>query len=154
LVILRRQATTLPAPAAAAAPAVPPTTAGPQAPAAPGGISDPAAASDTDAARYETAAINIAALGLPQADRGKLNRYLNATRSAMLSSPQVMLVEGIAEALVLPPMATTLFPAGSIERARFVGTVLLPIDGVDFTPYLRVLLTTTDGRRIGQRIAV
>ena len=65
-----------------------------------------------------------------------------------------MLVEGIAEALVLPPMAATLFPAGSIERARFVGTVLVPIDGVDFAPYLRLLLTASDGQRIGQRIAV
>ena len=46
--------------------------------------SDPAAAGDADPARYETAAINVAALGLPQADRSKLNRYLNATRSAML----------------------------------------------------------------------
>ena len=65
-----------------------------------------------------------------------------------------MLVEGIAEALVLPPMANTLFPAGSIERARFVGTVLVPIDGVDFAPYLRVLLTASGGQRIGQRVAV
>ena len=47
-----------------------------------------------------------------------------------------------------------MFPAGSIERARFVGTVLVPIDGVDFAPYLRVLLTAADGQRIGQRIAV
>ena len=30
----------------------------------------------------------------------------------------------------VPPMATTLFPPGSIERTRFVGTVLVPIDGV------------------------
>ena len=92
--------------------------------------------------------------GCPRLTGSKLNRYLNATRSAMLFSPRVMLVEGIAEALVLPPMANTLFPAGSIERARFVGTVLVPIDGVDFAPYLRVLLTAADGRRIGQRIAV
>ena len=123
-------------------------------PAAPGGESDPATADGADAARYQTAAINIAALGLSQADQRKLNRYLNATRSAMLFSPRVMLVEGIAEALVLPPMADTLFPAGSIERARFVGTVLVPIDGVDFAPYLRVLLTASGGQRIGQRIAV
>jgi len=66
-----------------------------------------------------------------------------------------MLVEGIAEVLVLPTMANALFPAGSIERARFVSTVLVPIDGVDFAPYLRVLLTAAaGGRRIGQRVAV
>jgi putative ATP-dependent endonuclease of the OLD family len=154
LIVLGRRATAQPASAGPAATAAPPTSAVSQAPAAAGGTSGAAPSSDTDVAMYETAAINVAALGLSQADRSKLNRYLNATRSAMLFSPRVMLVEGIAEALVLPPMASTLFPAGSIERARFVGTVLVPIDGVDFAPYLRVLLTTSDGRRIGQRIAV
>lgn len=143
LVILRRKA--VPPPSAPATP---------QSSSAPASGIDPAAAGDADTARYETAAINVAALGLPQADRSKLNRYLNATRSAMLFAPRVMLVEGIAEALVLPPMATTLFPPGSIERARFVGTVLVPIDGVDFAPYLRLLLTAADGHRIGHRVAV
>lgn len=149
LVVLQRQATALPTPTTAA-PSVDtaPTFV------APGNADDPVTAASTDVARYETAAINIGALGLSDADRRKLNRYLNATRSAMLFSPRVMLVEGIAEALVLPPVANTLFPAGSIERARFVGTVLVPIDGVDFTPYLRVLLTAADGRRIGHRVAV
>lgn len=150
LVIVKRQVAALPPPAAAAVT----TAASMHVPAAPGGDSDPATAGGADAARYQTAAINIAALGLSRADQRKLNRYLNATRSAMLFSPRVMLAEGIAEALVLPPMADTLFPAGSIERARFVGTVLVPIDGVDFAPYLRVLLTASGGQRIGQRIAV
>jgi putative ATP-dependent endonuclease of OLD family len=154
LIILKRQAAALPPPVAV--PATPAVTgaASMHVAAAPGGDSDPATAGGADAARYQTAAINIAALGLSRADQRKLNRYLNATRSAMLFSPRVMLVEGIAEALVLPPMADTLFAAGSIERARFVGTVLVPIDGVDFAPYLRVLLTASGGQRIGQRIAV
>ena len=63
-------------------------------------------------------------------------------------------IEGIAEALVLPAMASALFPSASAERARFTGTVLVPIDGVDFAPYLRVLLTADGGRRVGPRIAV
>ena len=154
LVIVKRQAAALPPPASAAVTSAVTTAGSMHVPAAPGGDSDPATAGGADAARYQTAAINIAALGLSRADQRKLNRYLNATRSAMLFSPRVMLAEGIAEALVLPPMADTLFPAGSIERARFVGTVLVPIDGVDFAPYLRVLLTASGGQRIGQRIAV
>jgi putative ATP-dependent endonuclease of the OLD family len=149
LVVLQRQATALPT-SATAAPSVAPAPTF----TAPDNTDDPAAATNADLVRYKTAAINIAALGLSDSDRRKLNRYLNATRSAMLFSPRVMLVEGIAEALMLPPMANALFPAGSIERARFVGTVLVPIDGVDFAPYLRLLLTATDGRRIGQRVAV
>jgi putative ATP-dependent endonuclease of OLD family len=121
--------------------------------------SDPAdagAATDVDInwARFETAVVNVAALGLPDRDRRKLNRYLTATRSAMLFAPWVALVEGIGEALILPPMAEELFAAGSLERARFVATVLVPIDGVDFVPYLRVLLTAVGGQRIGRRILV
>ena len=114
---------------------------------------DPVPADD-DRARYQTVAVNIAALGLADADRRKLNRYLNATRNAMLFSPRVVLVEGIAEALLLPCMAAIMFPADSAERSRFTGTVLVPIDGVDFAPYLRVLLTADGTGRIGQRVAV
>jgi putative ATP-dependent endonuclease of the OLD family len=154
LVVLQRRATASQAPTGAAAGSAP--SAADTAPTfvAPGSVREPDAANAADAAKYETAAINIAALGLSAADRRKLNRYLTATRSAMLFSPRVVLVEGIAEALMLPPMAEALFPAGSIERARFVGTVLVPIDGVDFAPYLKVLLTASGGRRIGQRLAV
>ncbi len=154
LVVLQRQVTAVPTPTMAAAPSTAPTVDTAPTFVAPDSADDPVAVTSADVARYETAAINIGALGLSDTDRRKLNRYLNATRSAMLFSPRVMLVEGIAEALVLPRMANTLFPAGSIERARFVGTVLVPIDGVDFAPYLRVLLITADGRRIGQRVAV
>jgi len=154
LVVLQRQAAAVPTPTIAAAPSVAPTADTAPTFVAPGSVDDPVAAASAGVARYKTAAINIGALGLSDADRRKLNRYLNATRSAMLFSPRVMLVEGIAEAIVLPRMANTLFPAGSLERDRFVGTVLVPIDGVDFAPYLRVLLTAADGRRIGQRVAV
>jgi putative ATP-dependent endonuclease of OLD family len=160
IVVLRRRTVVLPAPdasrspsdrsPAAAKPAGSVHHDGPRSADEAGSIAD----SDREWARYETAAINIAALGLPDGDRRKLNRYLNATRSAMLFSPRVALIEGIAEALVLPAMANRLFPAGSPQRARFVGAVLVPIDGVDFQPYLRVLLTSADGQRIGQRVAV
>ena len=147
LVVLQRKAAALPPPAAAAATRPPSSD-------APAGAARSGCGRGRGLARYETAAINIAALGLPEADRRKLNRYLNATRSAMLFSPRVMLVEGIAEALVLPPMATTLFPPGSIERARFVGHRARADRRRGLRPYLRVLLTAADGHRIGQRVAV
>jgi putative ATP-dependent endonuclease of OLD family len=37
---------------------------------------------------------------------------------------------------------------------RFVGSTIVPIEGVDFDPYLHMLLTSTDAGRIGQRVAV
>jgi hypothetical protein len=53
---------------------------------------------------YETKAIPLAALDL-HGTANKLRRYLDATRSAMLFGPRVILVEGIAEALLLPVFA-------------------------------------------------
>jgi putative ATP-dependent endonuclease of OLD family len=105
-------------------------------------------------AKYETAATSVAQMNLDTQHIHKLNRYLDATRSSLLFSPRVILVEGIADALILPAAAKRLFPAGSLERARFLGTVLVPIDGVDFDPYVRVLLTEVNGARAAQRVAV
>lgn len=105
-------------------------------------------------ARYETAAASIALMGLDDHHIRKLNRYLDATRSSLLFSPRVILVEGIADALILPAAAKRLFPTGSLELARFLGTVLVPIDGVDFDPYVRVLLTQVNDARAAQRVAV
>ncbi|QKV80780.1 AAA family ATPase [Amycolatopsis sp. Hca4] len=125
--------------------------------------------------RYESKAIALAEIDLDGGE-GKVKRYLDATRSAMLFGPRVVLVEGVAESLLLPvfarrvlprPVASPLFrPASlsaadaaeaSLERAtwaRFVGTTIVAIDGVDFAPYLRVLLTEAGGSRIAERVAV
>lgn len=101
----------------------------------------------------------------------KLKRYLDATRSAMLSGPRVVLVEGIAEALLVPAFAgrvlPQLDPAPLFDQheapdhaharaawARFTGSTLVPIDGVDFEPYLRVLLTAHHEGRVAERVAV
>lgn len=120
-------------------------------------VSDRGEADDADARserrlRFTATAVPIAGLGLAATDVARVNRYLDATRSSMLFGPRVLLVEGIAEALVIPPLARTLFR----DRAwtRFVGSTIVAIDGVDFAPYLRVLLTEIAAGRIGQRVAV
>lgn len=128
-----------------------PTAAPPQAAPA---QADPVRIPSDGWARYESAVIGVGRLGLSVEFHAKLNRYLDATRSAMLFSPRVILVEGIGEALIVPAAARLLFPAGSLQRARFLGAVLVPIDGVDFEPYVRVLLTGCDGVRIGHRVAI
>jgi putative ATP-dependent endonuclease of the OLD family len=125
---------------------------------------------------FETKAIPLSELDL-DGGHAKLKRYLDATRSAMLFGPRVVLVEGIAESLLVPvfarqvlhrPPASPLFPAArdgkpaesdatAGERAswaRFVGTTIVAIDGVDFVPYLRVLLTEFNGGRVAERVAV
>jgi hypothetical protein len=48
---------------------------------------------------FETGTINISGLGLPEADRPKLNRCLKATRSTLLFSPRAAWREVHAPAL-------------------------------------------------------
>lgn len=123
---------------------------------------------------YETKAIPLGDLDLHRGG-DKLKRYLDATRSAMLFGLRVVLVEGIAEALLVPAFARRVLdrpdPAPLFSRddnqsealtqararvawARFIGTTLVPIDGVDFEPYIRVLLTSHNGGRVAERVAV
>jgi len=124
---------------------------------------------------YETKAIPLGELDL-DGGHAKLKRYLDATRSAMLFGPRVVLVEGIAESLLLPVFARRVLQrqaasplfrtpaAGAVgiepddsaraTWARFVGTTIVAIDGVDFAPYVRVLLTESGGGRIAERVAV
>nr|WP_281247460.1 AAA family ATPase [Saccharopolyspora shandongensis] len=131
------------------------------------------AATDRGSA-YETKAVPLAEIDLRRAD-DKLKRYLDATRSAMLFGPRVVLVEGIAEALLIPAFARRVLPRpdpaplfdlhddqqeapdqarARAAWARFVGSTLVPIDGVDFEPYVRVLLTAHHGGRVAERVAV
>jgi putative ATP-dependent endonuclease of OLD family len=95
----------------------------------------------------ETVAISLGIVPLPSAERRKIDRYLDATRGALLFARQVILVEGIAEAMLLRTLAEhVVFPPGrdtdSSEGARnrqlreqFRAISVLPIAGVDFVPY-------------------
>ncbi len=136
---------------------------------------EPADESRIGGSRFESKAIPLAELDL-NGGRGKLKRYLDATRSAMLFGPRVILVEGVAESLLLPVFARKVLPRPAVSPlfrtpsatseeeaqaelararwARFVGTTIVAIDGVDFDPYIRVLLTESRGGRIAERVAV
>lgn len=103
--------------------------------------------------RYSSRAIAIGGLGLAADHMRKLRQYLNATRNTMLFGPRVLLIEGISEALVLPVLAKQILEKP--DWRRYSGTALVPIDGVDFEPYLRALLKKDfSGARISQRVAV
>lgn len=116
-------------------------------------------------AGWEARAVPVASLGLKAKEVRKLNRYLDITKSTLLYGPRTILVEGLSEALLLPPFADVVLAApvdanaeqrrAAVEAAeRFHGSTLIFVDGVDFGPYLKVLLTPADGARIGQRVAV
>lgn len=99
--------------------------------------------------------IPIGQLGLKQRTLDKVNRYLDVTRSALLFSSRALLVEGIAEAILLPVIAQHLILNNDDEGwRRFKGTVIVPIEGVDFRPYVEVLLRPYNGSRIADNVVV
>ncbi|GAA2064242.1 ATP-dependent endonuclease [Catenulispora yoronensis] len=114
-----------------------------------------------------TAVIPVAALNLSAQEKAKLSRYLDVTKSAMLFGPRVILVEGTAETLLLPPFAEIAVrewrPAGDkrhvarlrgAARSTFRGTPIVSVDGVDFKPFLKILLSGHGGERIAEKVLV
>ncbi len=115
-------------------------------------------ARDSDSADWCTKVTAIREIGIEPVQRRKIDRYLNSTRAALLFARDVVLVEGIAEMLVLPSLAPHRLKeaAGKIVASgggesdidavtkrllrQFRSATLINIEGVDFEPYLRVLL--------------
>jgi putative ATP-dependent endonuclease of OLD family len=115
---------------------------------------DPISAS-SPALRRSTRCIPLKELDLDDIERRKIDRYLDVTKSALLFGGRVLLVEGIAEALLLPIIARKHVLSGDQERFRvFRSAVFVPIDGVDFECYLRLLLTPYNNIRIADRVVV
>ncbi|WP_370012859.1 AAA family ATPase [Nocardiopsis sp. LDBS0036] len=104
--------------------------------------------------KHHTTSVAVRNLNMDARELGKVRQYLNATRSTMLFSPRVLLVEGIAEGILVPEFGKLVLDPVAQRRLR--GTAVVPIDGVDFGPYLKVLLKRdgVGGQRIGQRVAV
>ena len=106
-------------------------------------------------ARRSTRCIPLSALGLPDVDRRKVDRYLDVTKSALLFGGRVLLVEGMAESLLLPVIARKFVFHDDVEKYRiFRSVVFLAIDGVDFECYLKLLLTSHKGVRLADRVVV
>jgi putative ATP-dependent endonuclease of OLD family len=104
---------------------------------------------------HRTVSVPIAALGLSASTLAKVSRYLDVTRSALLFGNRALLVEGIAEALLLPTIAKChVLRNDAHSWQRFRGSVLVPIEGVDFAPYVEVLLRQSGGTTVADRVVV
>jgi putative ATP-dependent endonuclease of the OLD family len=102
-----------------------------------------------------TVAIPIDSLGMSDASLKKVSRYVDVTRSALLFGDRALLVEGIAEALLLPAIARLhVLRNDAAGLQRFRGAVLVAIDGVDFSPYVEVLLRAANGASVADRVVV
>ena len=107
------------------------------------------------AQRVESRTIPLSKLGLSNKDRRKIDRYLDVTKSALLFGGRVLLVEGIAETLLLPVIAEHhVLKDRPSDLRTFRSAVFVPIDGVDFLPYARALVTPYRGLRIADRLVI
>jgi putative ATP-dependent endonuclease of OLD family len=122
-----------------------------------------------------TGAVPLSKLPLDKKSRRKVDRYLDVTRASLLFGGRCVLVEGVAEALLLPVIAkwecdkaiaeaqaTGVSPEEKDRRiatakARyklFRGATFIPIEGVDFEPYVRMLLSPIDGVTLADHLVV
>jgi putative ATP-dependent endonuclease of OLD family len=107
------------------------------------------------APRRVTRCVPLRLLEMTPSHLNKIDRYLDVTKSAFLFGSRTLLVEGIAEAMLFPVFAKLFVLKDSADKLRLFRTaVFVPIDGVDFEPYARLLLTPFKGVRIADRLVV
>lgn len=105
--------------------------------------------------RRVTRCIPLAQVSMTPEDRRKIDRYLDVTKSSVLFGGRTLLVEGIAEAILIPVIAKHYILKGKPEKYRlFRSAVFVPIDGIDFEPYANLLLATHNGVRITDRLVI
>lgn len=110
-------------------------------------------------AAASTSVIPLAALPLTTDEQRKVNQYLTASRSELLFARRAVLVEGIAEAVLLPVLARKCIFAGTSDddvasRRAFAGVSLITVGSVDFKPYMKLLLSEVDGQRLVDSLCV
>ncbi|EFC82580.1 ATP-dependent endonuclease [Parafrankia sp. EUN1f] len=124
------------------------------------------------AMRATTVALALADVGLKPDERRKIDQYLDVTRSELLFTSRVTLVEGIAEAVLLPALAKhcVLVPklrgdeteeqrekekqAAKAAWGRYRASSIINVGSVDFAPYVKLLLWSAgDGIRLVDRLA-
>lgn len=105
--------------------------------------------------RAHSRCIPLSKLDLSGPERRKIDRYLDVTKSALLFGGRVLLVEGIAEALLLPVIAKYHVLKDDASAFRtFRSAVFVPIEGVDFAPYAKALLSPYKNVRIADRLVI
>ncbi|MCF6523044.1 AAA family ATPase [Streptomyces sp. JJ36] len=110
--------------------------------------------------RRKTQALPLAQLNLTPDERRKINQYLDATRAALLFARRVILVEGIAEAVLLPVVARyCVFSDGKngdhVKQHRaFHGVTIVNVGSVDFAPYITLLLSSVNECRLLDKLTV
>ncbi|WP_129862093.1 ATP-dependent nuclease [Streptomyces albidoflavus] len=107
--------------------------------------------------RRKTQVLPLAKIALSEPERRKINQYLDATRAGLLFARRVILVEGIAEAVLLPVIARHCVFGGedqAKQRRDFHGVTIINVGSVDFAPYITLLLSEVNGCRLLDKLTV
>jgi putative ATP-dependent endonuclease of OLD family len=114
--------------------------------------------------RARTVALALDDVVLTEGERRKIDQYLDVTRSELLFTSHVTLVEGIAEAVLLPALAKSCVfvpadpsdkeqtAAARAARSRYRASSIINVGSVDFAPYAKLLLWSADGVRLVDRL--
>lgn len=106
-------------------------------------------------ATRNTVSVPVSNLGLKPKAINKVSRYLDVTKSALLFGNSSLLVEGIAESILVPVIAQHVVLNGNVDAwRRFRGAVVVSIEGVDFKPYVEILLRRYEGASIADLVVV
>ncbi|PCJ43370.1 MAG: ATP-dependent endonuclease [SAR86 cluster bacterium] len=105
--------------------------------------------------RRETRSLSLAGLLTKDKERRKIDRYLDVTKASFMFGGRMLLVEGIAEALLLPVFAEKIvLKDDEAAIRRFRSATFIPIDGVDFLPYIKLLITPQNDIRIADKVVI
>ncbi|MBG9329243.1 AAA family ATPase [Corynebacterium belfantii] len=77
----------------------------------------------------------------------KINQYLDATRSELLFARQVILVEGISEAVLLPAIAERVLDKDPQRLRKFKACTTIIVGSVDFGPYIKLLTHSSSNQQ-------
>ena len=103
--------------------------------------------------------VSVCSMTMDHKIKKKLQRYLDATRGELFFARRILMVEGIAEALLLPILAR--MSGGSLKKSS---VTVLNADGINFNAFIPlfgsdrigvpiVILTDGDAKEIGGRVS-
>ena len=85
----------------------------------------------------------LAECGLADNNLSFLNRWLDITKSNLLFASGVILVEGIAEQMIIPELAKTVLKGKEINNIEDYGVSVINLNGIYFNHFMRLYCNIT-----------
>jgi len=93
----------------------------------------------------EVSAVSVCSIEMEEKSKKKLQRFLDATRGELFFARRILMVEGVAEALLLPVLAK--LAGGSLKESA---VTVLNADGINFNAFLPLF----GEKRLGFPVAI